>query len=124
MDLLVVLLHGFPEFWYSWRHQIPILAAAGFHAVAPDLRGYNETDKPIGVAKYRLRLLVEDVVALVRQIGAQRAAVVGHDWGGVIAWRLAMRHPELVHRLIILNAPHPAAFQRELRRPEQWLRSA
>jgi pimeloyl-ACP methyl ester carboxylesterase len=122
---LVVLLHGFPEFWYSWRHQLPALAGAGFHAVAPDLRGYNESDRPAGVRSYRLHLLVDDVAELIAHLGERRATVVGHDWGGVIAWTLAMHRLDLVERLAILNAPHPAAFRRELRRkPAQWLRSA
>jgi epoxide hydrolase 4 len=120
---LVVLLHGFPEFWYSWRRQLPALAAAGFHAVAPDLRGYNESDKPPNVRDYRLRHLVDDVAGLIAALGERQVHIVGHDWGGVIAWKLAMLRPELVHRLVILNAPHPAAFARELRRPAQWLRS-
>src|SRR3954462_3454946 len=119
---LVLLLHGFPEFWYTWKHQLPALAAAGFRAVAPDLRGFNLSDKPPGVRSYRLSTLVADVADLIGQLGG-RAVVVGHDWGGAIAWRLAMDRPELVDRLIILNAPHPAAFLRELRRPAQWLRS-
>src|SRR5947209_5767867 len=87
---LVILLHGFPEFWYSWRHQLPALASAGFHAVAPDLRGYNETDKPGGVDAYQPRVLIDDVAGLIAQAGARRACVVGHDWGGVIAWGVAM----------------------------------
>ena len=108
---LVILLHGFPEFWYAWRHQLPALAEAGFRAVAPDLRGYNESDRPAGVRNYRLDLLVEDVVGLIDHLGAERAAVVGHDWGGLIAWKLAMRHPGRVERLAVLNAPHPAAWR-------------
>lgn len=120
---LVVLLHGFPEFWYAWHHQIPALAAAGFHAVAPDLRGYNETDKPPGVHNYRIDLLLSDIVGLIEHTGERRAVVVGHDWGGALAWYLAIRKPEVVNKLIILNAPHPAAFRRELRRWDQWLRS-
>jgi pimeloyl-ACP methyl ester carboxylesterase len=121
---LVLFLHGFPEFWYSWRHQLTALAGAGFHAVAPDLRGYNESDKPAGVDNYRMRLLVEDVAGLIAQTGAARAVVVGHDWGGAVAWRVAMDRPELVDKLIVLNAPHPAVFRRELRTPGQWLRSS
>jgi pimeloyl-ACP methyl ester carboxylesterase len=120
---LVVLLHGFPEFWYAWRHQISALAAAGFHVVAPDLRGYNQSAKPAGVCSYRMELLVGDVLGLIQRAGAARAVVVGHDWGGVIAWKMAMDHPEVVDRLAILNAPHPAAFQRELRGLRQRLRS-
>jgi pimeloyl-ACP methyl ester carboxylesterase len=121
--LSCLLLHGFPEFWYSWRHQIPALAAAGFRAIAPDLRGYNESDKPAGVGNYRLGLLVADVAGLIEQLAGGRAVVVGHDWGGAIAWELAMRRPERVERLVILNAPHPAALQRELRGVGQLLRS-
>ena len=121
---LVVLLHGFPEFYYSWRHQIPYLATAGFRVVAPDLRGYNETEKPAGVANYRLSLLVEDVCALVEHAGEKRATIVGHDWGGVLAWRLAVQRPELVRQLVVLNAPHPGALRRELKNPAQWLRSS
>ena len=121
---LVVLLHGFPEFWYEWRHQIPALAAAGFRVVAPDMRGYNLSDKPEGVERYRVELLVEDVAGLVRHLGTERAHVVGHDWGGVVAWYFAMLRPELLDRLVVLNAPHPAAFAREIVKPDQMLRSA
>jgi len=121
---LIVLLHGFPEFWYSWRHQIPALARAGFHVIAPDLRGYNESAKPAGVANYRMELLVGDIVGLIRHAGATTATVVGHDWGGMIAWHLAMDQPQVVDQLAILNAPHPAAFVRELGGLEQWLRSS
>ena len=113
---LVVLLHGFPEFWYGWRHQLLPLARAGFRVVAPDLRGYNTSEKPPGVLSYRLDLLVRDVLELVRQYGHEKAHVVGHDWGGMIAWKFAMQHPATLDRLVILNAPHPAAYQRELAR--------
>jgi pimeloyl-ACP methyl ester carboxylesterase len=119
----VVLLHGFPEFWYSWRHQLPALAAAGFRAIAPDQRGYNLSDRPPGVSNYRVEHLVGDVAGLICSVAGGRAAVVGHDWGGAIAWALAMRHPELVDRLVILNAPHPATYLRELRTVGQMLRS-
>src|SRR5947207_13947436 len=87
---LIVLLHGFPEFWYSWRRQIPALAAAGFRVLAPDMRGYNESDKPEGVRNYRLPLLVEDIRGLIAHAGVERAFVVGHDWGAAVAWALAM----------------------------------
>jgi pimeloyl-ACP methyl ester carboxylesterase len=119
---LVVLLHGFPEFWRCWRRQLPVLAEAGFRAVAPDLRGYNLSDKPSGVAAYRTHLIAADVAALIAHLGG-RAHLVGHDWGGVVAWHTALRHPERVERLVIMNAPHPAVFLRELRRPRQFLRS-
>jgi pimeloyl-ACP methyl ester carboxylesterase len=121
---LVLLLHGFPDFSYGWRHQIAAIAAAGYRVVAPDLRGYNRSSKPRRVGAYDLPALAGDVVALARALGAPRvAALVGHDWGGVIAWHVAERHPELVERLVILNAPHPAAFARELRTPGQAVRS-
>lgn len=123
-DPLVVLLHGFPEFSYSWRHQIPALAAAGFHVLAPDMRGYNLSDKPNRVCDYRLEELVEDVAALIDQRGGGKAAaVVGHDWGGIVAWHLSMWRPQRLAKLIILNAPHPAAYRRELWRGRQLLRS-
>ena len=121
---LVLLLHGFPDYSYGWRYQLPALAAAGFRAVAPDLRGYNRSSKPRGVSAYDLPVLAADVAALIPALGERRAAaLVGHDWGGVIAWHVAERRPELLERLVILNAPHPAAFARELRRPGQIVRS-
>jgi len=119
----VVLLHGFPEFWYSWRHQIPALAQAGFRAVAPDLRGYNQSDKPPGVESYRPELLAQDVVGLIESLGPSPAVVVGHDWGGILGWLVTMRRPDLVQKLIVLNAPHPATFATEVRHARQFLRS-
>jgi epoxide hydrolase 4 len=105
---LVVLLHGFPEFWYSWRRQIPVLAEAGFHVVAPDLRGYDLSTKPRGWRNYDASLLAADIAGLIHHFGEQNAFVVGHDWGAAVAYTLAMRHPEVVRRLAILNVPHPA----------------
>lgn len=119
---LVVLLHGFPDFWYSWRHQIPALAAAGFRVVAPDMRGYNESDKPEGVRAYGIDRLVEDVANLVHALGEERAHVVGHDWGGVVAWSFAMQRPDMLGRLVILNSPHPRQYMRGLT-PSQLLKS-
>jgi pimeloyl-ACP methyl ester carboxylesterase len=113
---LVVLLHGFPEFWYSWRHQIPALAAAGFAVVAPDLRGYNDSDKPEGVEAYRIGNVVEDVAGLIRALGRERAVIVGHDWGGAAAYAFAMMKPEMTSRLCVMNSPHPARFAEELHR--------
>ncbi|HET7457614.1 MAG TPA: alpha/beta hydrolase, partial [Gemmatimonadaceae bacterium] len=95
---LVVLLHGFPNFWLLWRRQIPVLAAAGLRVVAPDLRGYNLSSKPAGVRAYAVAELARDVAALVAERRAERAVVVGHDWGGVVAWRLAYSHPHVVRR--------------------------
>src|SRR3954469_25269010 len=106
----VVLLHGFPEFWYSWRRQLPALAAAGYRAIAPDLRGDNESDKPPGVESYRSSKLVGDVAGLIGHLRAGPAVVVGQDWGGVIAWLLVMRRPDLVRAVVVMNAPHPATF--------------
>jgi len=120
---LVVLLHGFPEFWYSWRHQIPALAAAGFHVIAVDQRGYNESEKPPGVSSYRIEALTEDVAELIRHAGAKKATIVGHDWGGVVAWAMPVHHPDVVDRLVVLNGPHPGAFARELKTFDQLRRS-
>ena len=119
---LIVLLHGFPEFWYSWRNQIPALAAAGFHVVAVDLRGYNESSKPHAIESYRLPELAKDIAGLITQIGEGPAVVAGHDWGGAVAWFMAMLHSEQVKRLIILNSPHPVAYLREMRRSarQKW----
>ncbi|MBD2098025.1 alpha/beta hydrolase [Trichocoleus sp. FACHB-591] len=108
---LVVLLHGFPEFWYSWRYQIPVLARH-FKVVVPDLRGYNDSDKP--EHGYDLDTLSADIQGLIENLGYVRAHVVGHDWGGVIACHLAQRFPHYLDRLAILNAPHPQRFIQEL----------
>ena len=120
---LVVLLHGFPEFWYSWRRQIPALADAGFRVVAPDMRGYNLSDKPRGLEAYTGEVLAGDVRALIEALGEDHAHVVGHDWGGQVAWETAMRHPEWVERLAILNVPHPARMIEGLRTLSQLRRS-
>jgi pimeloyl-ACP methyl ester carboxylesterase len=106
---LVVLLHGFPEFWWSWRHQLPALAARGFRVAAIDLRGYGDSDKtPRG---YDLWTLAGDVSGLIGALGESRAHVVGHDWGGIIAWSLAALHPRRVARLVTIAAPHPLAIR-------------
>ena len=119
---LVVCLHGFPEFSRSWRHQLPALAAAGWRAIAPDLRGYGRTDKQ---GPYDLRTLATDAAALVGALGRERATLVGHDWGGMIAWAAAHRAPRVVERLVIVNAPHPATMASELlRNPRQLVRSS
>jgi pimeloyl-ACP methyl ester carboxylesterase/2-polyprenyl-6-methoxyphenol hydroxylase-like FAD-dependent oxidoreductase len=120
---LIVLLHGFPEFWYSWRHQLPALAAAGYRAVAVDLRGYNLSDKPRGVESYLLPTLARDIQRLIRTLGSESASVVGHDWGALVGWELAMRHPDVVERLAILNLPHPERMKAGLRTVRQLRKS-
>jgi pimeloyl-ACP methyl ester carboxylesterase len=120
---LVVLLHGFPEFWFGWRLQIAPLAAAGFRVVAPDTRGYNLSSRPDGVDSYGADLLADDIHGLIRELGAESATLVGHDWGGTIAWTAAMNHPEIVDRLAILNAAHPRKLQEGLHNPNQLRKS-
>jgi epoxide hydrolase 4 len=111
---LVVMIHGFPDFWYSWRVQMAALADR-YQVVAIDQRGYNLSDKPKGVENYDMRLLVADVAAVIRHLGRDKATIVGHDWGGIVAWTFAMTQPQLTENLIILNLPHPNGLSRELR---------
>lgn len=120
---LVVLLHGFPDFWYGWRHQIEPLARAGFRVVAPDLRGYNLSSRPDGVAAYDTDPLAADIRGLIHERGARSALLAGHDWGGTVAWATAMHHPEVVDRLAILNAAHPRRLLEGLHHPDQLRRS-
>ena len=120
---MIVLLHGFPEFWYGWRLQIAPLAAAGFRVVALDTRGYNLSSKPEGFGAYGVDLLAEDIRGLIRALGADSARLVGHDWGGTIAWTTAMNHPEVVDRLAILNAAHPRRLSEGLHHPSQLRKS-
>lgn len=116
---LVILLHGFPESWYSWRHQIEALARQ-YHVVAPDQRGYNETER---TPPYDTGTLEDDILALITYLGEPGAHIVGHDWGGAIAWLLALEHPDVVRSLAVCNLPHPAIFEKAIRRPRQLLRS-
>lgn len=121
---LVILLHGFPEGWYGWRHQIAPLAEAGFLVMAPDQRGYGSSEKPKGVSSYALDTLAEDVIGLIDASGRSRAMVIGHDWGGVVAWRAIERFPSRFEKAVIINAPHPAAMIREVRgNLDQFLKS-
>jgi pimeloyl-ACP methyl ester carboxylesterase len=108
-DRLVILLHGFPECWYSWRHQLMALGER-FHVVAPDMRGYNLSDKPPRVEDYRMERLVDDVTGLVRHFGAQQAAIVGHDWGASVAWAVAQKYPEYVRKLAAMQVPPASAW--------------
>ena len=110
---LVIMIHGFPDFWYSWRHQIAGLKD-GYHVVAIDQRGYNLSDKPEGVENYAMELLVSDVVAVIRRLGQSKATIVGHDWGGAVAWNVAGFAPDVVHNLVILNLTHPIGMVRAL----------
>jgi pimeloyl-ACP methyl ester carboxylesterase len=122
---LLILLHGFPEFWWAWRRQIGPLAARGFHVVAPDMRGYGLSEAPERVGAYHIDSLVQDVTSLAKSYGAERFQLVGHDWGGVIAWRIATMHPELLLGVVILNAPHPGTLMTQvLAHPTQALRSS
>ncbi len=109
----ILLLHGFPEFWYGWRHQIVDLSC-DYRVVAPDLRGFNLSDKPTGIENYRVKNIVADVVGLIAKLGNEPVTVVGHDWGGAIAWPVAAFHSHLIRRLIILNGPHPSTYAREI----------
>lgn len=119
---LMLFLHGFPEFWYSWRHQISEFAN-DYTVVALDLRGYNDSDKPEGVEAYCMTELVKDVQGVIQGLGFQRCILVGHDWGGAIAWAVAYDSPELLDELILMNLPHPAKFRQGLQTPQQLMRS-
>jgi pimeloyl-ACP methyl ester carboxylesterase len=120
---LMLMLHGFPEFWYSWRHQIPEFAK-DYKVVALDLRGYNKSDKPQEQSAYVMSEFIKDVEGVIKGLGYNRCVLVGHDWGGMIAWCFAYAHPEMLERLIVLNIPHPAKFAQGLRTPQQLLRSS
>jgi pimeloyl-ACP methyl ester carboxylesterase len=119
---LVLLLHGFPQFWWAWRNQLEALAAAGFHAVAPDLRGYGASDKP--PRGYDAPTLAADVAGIVRALGERDAVIVGHDWGGQLAWSVAALHPAVVRRLVVLSTPHPRRWLPALRSNSEQRRAA
>ncbi len=119
---LMVMLHGFPEFWYSWRYQIPEFSQ-DYKVVALDLRGYNKSDKPEELAAYTIEELVKDVAGVIEGLGYENCILVGHDWGGAIAWYFAYAYPEKIEKLIILNLPHPAKFSQGLRTPRQLRKS-
>lgn len=110
---LIVMIHGFPDFWYTWRDQMAALSDK-FQCVAIDQRGYNLSDKPKGVENYDVRLLVGDVIAVIHALGKEKAIIVGHDWGGLVAWQVALNVPQATEKLIILNLPHPRGLAREL----------
>jgi pimeloyl-ACP methyl ester carboxylesterase len=110
---LIVMVHGFPDYWYTWRRQMDGLSGR-YQCAAMDLRGYNLSDKPQGVENYDMRLLVGDVIAVIQHLGRDKAIIVGHDWGGLVSWQLALNAPRFIDRLIILNLPHPRGLMREL----------
>ena len=121
---LMLMLHGFPEFWYSWRHQIPEFAQ-DYKVVAVDMRGYNDSDKPQDPSAYQIQELIKDIEGIITGLGYESCVLVGHDWGGAIAWYFAYSYPRLVEKLIILNIPHPAKFAEGLRsNPLQILKSS
>ena len=121
---LVVMLHGFPDYWYTWRDQIPVLAKQ-HQVVAIDLRGYNKSSQPEGVENYAIEKLIGDVDAVLKHFKRDKAVIVGHDWGGFIAWSYAMARPDRTDRLIVLNLPHPKGLMRELaNNPQQQKNSA
>jgi len=118
----ILLLHGFPEFWYGWRKQISALAQAGCRVIVPDQRGYNLSDKPKGLKAYRVDTLVEDIVGLINTLEYEKVNLVGHDWGAGVAWMMALKYPEKLHRLGIINVPHPAVIRRFLQRDFEQMR--
>jgi epoxide hydrolase 4 len=122
-DRVLLCLHGFPESAVSWRHQIEPMASAGYRVWAPDLRGYAGTTRPADLDAYRIETLLDDISALIDTAGSRHVTLVGHDWGGIIAWYYAMRKPTTIEALIVLNAPHPGCFEREIRRWRQFHRS-
>ncbi len=119
---LLILLHGFPEFWYGWRHQVQPLVNAGMRVWLPDQRGYNLSDKPRGIAAYRLDELARDVIGLIDAAGVDQCLLAGHDWGGAVAWWVALQYPTRLRKLAILNMPHPAVMRRSLMRSPAQLR--
>jgi len=118
----IILLHGFPEFYYGWRKQIPALVEAGCRVIVPDQRGYNLSDKPKGVRAYGVYTLVEDILGLINALEYEKVNLVGHDWGAVVAWVLANKYPERLHKLGIMNVPHPAVMRRFLLRDFEQMR--
>jgi pimeloyl-ACP methyl ester carboxylesterase len=118
----VLFIHGFPDFWYTWRDQMEALSG-DFRTAAMDLRGYDQSDQPAGIENYELPLILDDVAAVVRDLGGEKVTLVGHDWGGAIAWRFAMAHPESVERLVILNLTHPRGYAAVVANPTEAQRA-
>ncbi|MFA9556767.1 alpha/beta fold hydrolase [Evansella sp. AB-rgal1] len=123
--LLVILLHGFPEFWYAWKNQIDVLAEAGYRVVVPDQRGYHLSDKPKEIDQYTLDKLRDDVIGLLEHFEREKAVIIGHDWGALVAWHIASTRPEIVEKLIPINAPNPVIFTKNMiKHPSQLIRSS
>jgi pimeloyl-ACP methyl ester carboxylesterase len=121
----IVFLHGFPEFWYGWKNQLAFFAEKGYRVIIPDQRGYNLSSKPAGVKSYCLHNLCNDVVALIHHLTDKKVVLVGHDWGGVVAWRFSLDHPQLIHHLVVINMPHPQVFSHTVKTdPVQMLSSS
>jgi epoxide hydrolase 4 len=121
---ILLFLHGFPEYSYGWKNQIPFFVEKGYHVVVPDQRGYNLSSKPQGIAAYKLEILMRDIVELIKSITSEKIIIIGHDWGGAVSWALALHHPELIAQLIILNMPHPQVMRETLKtNPKQMLKS-
>lgn len=121
---LIILLHGFPEYWYGWRQQIPYLAATGYRVWAPDQRGYNLSDKPDGIASYTIDKLGADVINLMDAAGQDKAFLVGHDWGAAVAWWVAAKYPSRLARMVVINVPHGAVLTKHLRRNFHQMRKS
>ncbi|MEC2070958.1 alpha/beta fold hydrolase [Alkalihalophilus marmarensis] len=121
---LVILLHGFPEFWYGWRNQVEPLVQAGYRVVIPDQRGYNLSEKPLEIKEYTIDHLRDDITGIIDYLGYEKANIIGHDWGGIVAWHLTSTKPEYVEKLTVINSPHPAVFKSTIfKNPMQLLRS-
>lgn len=112
---LILFMHGFPEFWYGWKHQIPFFAEKGYHVVAPDQRGYNLTDKPTRISAYNLDHLAADMIGVIDESGREKATVIAHDWGGAVAWWMSLRYPERIRKLVILNVAHPIVMRKNIK---------
>lgn len=122
---ILLLLHGFPEFWWGWRYQISYFVEKGFRVVVPDQRGYNLSSIPSGKKQYKMEELSDDIATLIHQLSREKVYLAGHDWGGAVAWAIAIRYPELLHKLIVLNLPHPRVMKHFLRTsPKQLIKSA
>ena len=121
---LVILLHGFPDFWYGWRKQIYALSEAGYRVAVPDQRGYNKSDKPKGKKAYVINELGQDIIGLIKHFKREDALIIGHDWGGAVGWHLASTHPEFVQKFIAINIPHMGVFPKALLKiPSQLIKS-